>query len=107
MDNVCPASRKTTLIVDPETGGVLSCVLETETIVRNQTLKQETEEQETESDKQDKSRQIRRAESDEQEKVTQRVQSRKEITREIIASVPIPETSRNIIFSSHKVADMP
>ena len=45
-----------------------------------------------------KSRQITR--------VTQRVQSEKEITRETITSVSIPETSQNIIFSSHKVADM-
>ena len=43
-----------TMIVDPGTGGVLSCVLETETTVRNQTLKQETE---------DKSRQITRADN--------------------------------------------
>ena len=51
-----------------------------------------------------------RAESDKQEqktRVTQRVQSEKEITRERITSVPIPETSQNIIFSSHKFADMP
>ena len=40
------------MIVDPGPGGVLSCVLERETTVRNQTLNQETEEQETESDKQ-------------------------------------------------------
>ena len=43
------------LIVDPGTDGVLSCVLETETTVRNQTQKQETENK-TESDKQDRVR---------------------------------------------------
>ena len=84
------------MIVDPGTGEVLSRVLETETTVRDQTQKQETEEQE--QSQINKSRQITR--------VAQRVQSEKEITRERITSVPIPETSQNIIFSSHKVADM-
>ena len=41
------------MIVDPGTGGVLSCVLEAEKTVRNQTQKQETEVQETASDKQE------------------------------------------------------
>ena len=71
-------------------------VLGTETTLRNQTQKQETEEQE--QSQINKSRQITR--------VTQRVQSEKEITREKITSAPIPETSQNIIFSSHKIADM-
>ena len=83
------------MIVDPGTGGVLSCVLETETQsgIRLRNKRQKT-----------------RAESDKQEqktRVTQRVQSEEEITRERITSVPIPETSQNIIFSSHKFADMP
>ena len=83
------------MIVDPGTGGVLSCVLVTETTLRNQTQKQETEGQE--QSQINKSRKTR---------VTQRVQSEKEITRERITSAPIPETSQNIIFSSHKIADM-
>ena len=37
------ASTLSSVIVDPGTGGVLSCVLETETTVRDQTQKQETE----------------------------------------------------------------
>ena len=45
------SSLEAELIIDPGTGGVLPCVLETETTVRNQTLKQETEsdKQETEN----------------------------------------------------------
>ena len=83
------------VIVDPGTGGVLSCVLETETTLRNQSQKQETEEQE--QSQINKSRKTR---------VTQRVQPEKEITRETITSVSIPETSQNIIFSSHEITDM-
>ena len=49
------------MIVDPGTGGVLSCVLETETTVRNQTQKQETEEQE--QSQINKSSQIARADN--------------------------------------------
>ena len=86
----------TYMIVDPGTSEVLSCVLETETTLRNQTQKQETEEQE--QSQINKSRQIAR--------VTQRVQSEKEIIREKITSVPIPETSQNIVFSSHEITDM-
>ena len=49
------------MIVDPGTGGVLSCVLETDTTVRDQTQKQETEEQELSQI--NKSRQITRADN--------------------------------------------
>ena len=104
------------MIVDPGTGGVLSCVLETETTVRTQTQKQETEEQELSQI--NKSRQITRAEnkSDPEGTMKERNNPRKnnpveyskncKLHKSPITSVPIPETSQNIIFSSHEVTDM-
>ena len=75
-------------------------VLETETTVKNQTQKQETEEQE--QSQINKSRQIARADnkSDSEGTIRERNNPRK------ITSVPIPETSQNIIFSSHEITDM-
>ena len=100
------------MIVDPGTGGVLSCVSETETTVRNQTQKQETEEQETESDKQEQADN----KSDSEGTIRERNNPRKnnpveyskngKFHKSPITSVPIPETSQNIIFSSHEVTDL-
>ena len=66
---------------------------------RNNTQEPDSE-QETEGQEQSQINKSRKT------RVTQRVQSEKEITREKITSAPIPETSQNIIFSSHKIADM-
>ena len=91
------------MIEDPGTGGVLSCVLETETTVRDQTQKQETENK-TEY------------KSDQEGTMKERNNPRKnnpveyskhgKFHKSPITSVPIPETSQNIVFSSHKVTDM-
>ena len=66
---------------------------------RNNTQEPDSE-QETEGQEQSQINKSRKT------RVTQRVQSEKEITRERITSAPIPETSQNIICSSHKIADM-
>ena len=99
------------MIEDPGTGGVLSCVLETDTTVSNQTQKQETRTK-TESNKQEQADNKSDLEGTMKEKNNPRKNNPVEYSKNgkfhksPIASVPIPETSQNIIFSSQKVTDM-
>ena len=86
------------MIEDPGTGGVLSCVLETDTTVSNQTQKQETETK-TESDKQEQAYYKSDLEGTMKERNNPRKNNSVEYSKNgifhksPIASVPIPETS--------------
>ena len=77
----------TSVIVDPGTGGVLSCVLVTEPTLRNETQKQETEEQE--QSQINKSRKTR---------VTQRDNQRKKYPRKNNFSTNPGNFSEHYIF---------
>ena len=103
------------MIVDPGAGGGLPCVLETDTTVSNQTQKQETENK-TESDEQETDKQETENKSDQEGRMKEINNPRNnnpveyskhgKFYKSPITSVPTPETSQNIIFSSHKVTDM-
>ena len=77
----------------------ISCVLETETTVRNQTLKQETE------SKSDHEGTMKEINNPRKNNPVEYSKSGK-IHKSPITSALVPETSQNIIFSSHKVTDM-
>ena len=100
--------KRVQMMVDPGTGGVLSCVLETETTARNQTQKQETETRDRKQETDNKSdREGTKKEGNNPRKNNPVEYSKHgKFHKGPITSVPIPETSQNIIFSSHKVTDM-